>query len=96
MKDIYTLKEVEELQAAEAVEIVKRGIRTGLEFKLVRKMAGFKATEIASLLNVTAETVSRWESGASTLPLMAAFSLAELYERPVVVRRKLEALAVPA
>jgi DNA-binding transcriptional regulator YiaG len=98
MKETYTLQEVEDMQAAKAAEIVKRGIRTGGEFKLVRKVAGFRAVEIAALFNVAAETVSRWESGKNELPTTAAFALAELYERPVVIRKKLEALreSVPA
>ena len=95
MEKTYSLQEVEAMQADEAASIVRRGIRTGSEFKLVRKVAGFKATEIATLFSVTPETVSRWESG-DAVPRMAAFSLAELYERPQVTRRKLEALAVPA
>jgi transcriptional regulator with XRE-family HTH domain len=93
MKDLYSLEEVKEMEATKVAEIVKRGIRTGSEFKLVRKVAGFRANDIAMLLDVAAETVSRWESGKVALPRTALFALAELYERPVVTRKKLEALA---
>jgi DNA-binding transcriptional regulator YiaG len=78
---------------ATAAALVKRGVRTGVDFKFVRKMADFKATEIAELLGVRPETVSRWERGEVDLPKMAAFAIGELYERPRVTREKLEALA---
>jgi len=44
-------------------ELVARGIRDGAVFKHLRKALDLKATELAELLGVTAETVSRWENG---------------------------------
>lgn len=48
-------------ERAAAVALVARGIRSGTEFKFVRKVVGLKVTEVADLLGVTPETVSRWE-----------------------------------
>ena len=91
--DIYTIEQVERMEAEEAAAIVKRGIRSGQEFRCVRKVAGFRANEIATMFDVTPETVSRWESGKQPLPRTVLFTLAELYEHPQVTRRKLETLA---
>jgi DNA-binding XRE family transcriptional regulator len=74
--------------------LVARGIRTGKEFRFVRKVAGLKATEVAGILDVRPETVSRWESGDyGNVPRLAAFALGELYQHPRAVRQKLEAFA---
>lgn len=78
-----------------ASALVTRGIRKGNEFKLVRTLAGFKATEVAELLGVRPETVSRWERGEIELPRLAAFAVGELYDRPRVTRDKLEAFQRP-
>ena len=76
-----------------AAALVARGIRTGKDFKFVRKIAGFTAVEVAAMLDVRPETVSRWESGELDVPRLAAFALGELFEHPRIVRAKLEAFA---
>ena len=91
--DIDTIEQVERMEAEGAAAIVKRGIRRGQEFRCVRKVAGFRANEIATMFDVTPETVSRWESGKQPLPRTVLFALAELYEHRQVTRRKLETLA---
>ena len=58
--------EGKDLMAAEDAvtrELVARGIRDSAVFKNLRKAVGLKATELADLLGVTAETISRWENG---------------------------------
>jgi DNA-binding transcriptional regulator YiaG len=87
------IEEMERLEHEAAAALVKRGIRSGTEFKLVRKLAHFKATEIAELLDVRPETVSRWEREETEIPRVAAFTLGELYEHPKKTREKLEAFA---
>lgn len=84
--------EIEMQDKAIAMKFVERGIRKGPEFKFVRKVAGFKATEIAEMLNVRAETLSRWE-GANEVPRTAAFALGELFRHPKTTRERLEAFA---
>jgi DNA-binding transcriptional regulator YiaG len=89
----FTAESMEHNERTAATALVARGVRAGAEFKFVRKMAGFKAAEVAEMLAVRPETVSRWERGEIEIPRAAAFTIGELYERPVVTRRKLEAFA---
>lgn len=79
-----------QLERRRADAIVQRGIRNGVEFKFVRKIAELTAVELAGLLDVNAKTISRWETGYVELPRTAAFILGELFERPRVVREKLQ------
>lgn len=44
-------------------ELIARQIRDPAVFKWFRKSAGLKATELAEILGVTAETISHWENG---------------------------------
>jgi hypothetical protein len=46
-----------------ACVLASRGPATGETFCFMRKTLGLRAVVLASLLNVTAETVSRWEHG---------------------------------
>jgi putative zinc finger/helix-turn-helix YgiT family protein len=90
---IFAGDEVQRQEREIATVLVARGVRTAAEFKFVRKVAGFRANEIAELLGVRPETVSRWERGEAEIPRSAAFALGELFDRPRVTREKLEAFA---
>jgi putative zinc finger/helix-turn-helix YgiT family protein len=90
---LFAAGETEKQERAAADVLVERGLRTAAEFRFVRKMAGLKATELADLLDVRPETVSRWERGEVEIPRPVAFVLGELYVRPRVTRQKFEALA---
>ena len=59
----YEAKDLIKAEDAVTRELVARGIRDGEVFKYLRKALGLKATELADLLGVTAETISRWENG---------------------------------
>ena len=90
-----TLFDAEELIRQEhetARALVTRGIRSGNELALVRKVAGLRATEVATMLDVTPETVSRWETGKIAIPRSVAYVVGDLLERPKAARKKLEAL----
>lgn len=50
-----------ELEAA--VELARRGHRTGSALRFMRSALGFRSRELAGLLGVVAETFSRWETG---------------------------------
>jgi putative zinc finger/helix-turn-helix YgiT family protein len=78
-----------------AEQLVARGIRSGDEFKFVRKVAGLRANEVADMFGVRKETVSRWERGEVAIPRTAAYALGELFEHPKLTRRRLEAFAQP-
>lgn len=75
--------------------LVARGIRSGNEFKIIRKYAGFRANEVAEMFGVRKETVSRWERGEVEIPRTAAFALGALFEHPKLTRQRLEAFAQP-
>jgi transcriptional regulator with XRE-family HTH domain len=39
-----------------------RGLRDGSTFKFIRKALGLRASELGDLLDVSPETISRWEN----------------------------------
>jgi DNA-binding transcriptional regulator YiaG len=90
---LFNETEVERQEHAAATKIVSRGIRKGVEFKFVRKMAGLLAIDVADMFGVRPETVSRWERDEIQIPRTAAFTLGQLFEHPKLARAKLEAFA---
>jgi putative zinc finger/helix-turn-helix YgiT family protein len=90
---LFNEKEVERQEVEAANMLVARGIRTAAEFRFIRKVADLRANEVAEILDVRPETVSRWERGETEIPRLAAFALGELYERPRIVRQRLLAAA---
>jgi len=90
---IFDFAEVERQQREAGHGLVARGIRTAAEFKLVRKLAGLRANELAEMLDVRPETVSRWERGEVEIPRAVAYALGEYFEHPRITRQKLEAFA---
>jgi DNA-binding transcriptional regulator YiaG len=78
-----------------AERLVARGIRSGVEFKFVRKLAGLRANEVADMFGVRKETVSRRERGEVEIPRTAAYALGELFAHPKLTRQRLEAFAQP-
>jgi putative zinc finger/helix-turn-helix YgiT family protein len=59
-------------ELAVAERLARLGIRTGAAFKFMRKVLQMRAVDLAELLDVTAETISRWETGE---PEARAFAL---------------------
>jgi DNA-binding transcriptional regulator YiaG len=51
-----------ELETAVSCELAKSGPASGETFRYMRKSLGMRATALAKLLGITAETVSRWEN----------------------------------
>lgn len=49
-----------------AVWLAEHGVRSPAELKFMRKAAGIRASDLASWLDVSAETVSHWETGKHT------------------------------
>jgi putative zinc finger/helix-turn-helix YgiT family protein len=90
------LTEVARQERIAAERLVARGIRSGHEFKFVRKRAGLQANQVAEMFGVRKETVSRWERGEVEIPRTAAFALGQLYAQPKLTRQRLEAFAQPA
>ncbi len=59
-------------------EAMARGLRDGATLKFVRKALGLRAIELGELLDVSAETVSRWENGHRTAERSVWNTLADL------------------
>lgn len=65
-----------ELSAAR--KLAELGIREGAAFKFMRKALGMRAADLAELLSVTPETVSRWENDKNEVDLAAFVTLGAL------------------
>lgn len=59
------------LQTMVARDLAVSAAIGGEGFKYMRKALGIKAKHLASLLDVTRETLSRWETGEREIPRMA-------------------------
>lgn len=86
-----------ELQVA--AELVGRGLRSGETFRFMRKALGMKAADLAQVMNVAAETLSRWENDQREVDwpeflLLGALVDDKLADRTTVLARA-RALAEP-
>jgi putative zinc finger/helix-turn-helix YgiT family protein len=54
---------IERFELTAAGWFARQGVYSGEVFKFMRKTLGLKATELAELLDVSVETISRWEQG---------------------------------
>ncbi|MBI4704198.1 MAG: type II toxin-antitoxin system MqsA family antitoxin [Deltaproteobacteria bacterium] len=61
-EDYFDDNDIERTDLVIARALVDEGIVSGEAFKFVRKAAGLRAADLAELLKVTKETVSRWET----------------------------------
>ena len=59
----YSLEELGKFDKEIAGWFAKEGILSGEAFRFMRKAIGFRAKELAHLLDLTPETLSRWEKG---------------------------------
>lgn len=91
------------LKAAEltvAAEVARRGPAAGTSFRFMRKVLGIRGNEIAELLGVRPETISRWEKGRGEVDrsAWAVLSSIVLEERDGrrTLRERLETLRRPA
>lgn len=65
-------------EAAVTRALVTDGARDGASLKWLRKSAGLRAEDLASLLGVSAKTVSRWETGETPIDRATLHTLGEL------------------
>lgn len=63
---------VEAFERAAAVILVRYGQMSGPIARFLRKVLGLRAKDLAGLLDVTPETVSRWENGERDVARSAA------------------------
>ncbi len=90
---LFSLEQMKAMDKAVAGELAKRGISNGKELKFLRKEAGLTGQALAELLDVTPKTVSRWETGESSIPKTIAFTVMALVDQPKKTRRVLAALS---
>jgi DNA-binding transcriptional regulator YiaG len=60
-EEYFELNDLAALNMAIAGELARHGEMSGESFRFMRKALGMRALELAELLDVTHETVSRWE-----------------------------------
>lgn len=90
---------LERFELLVAVELARAGEASGEVMRFIRKALGLKAAELAELLDVTPETVSRWETGKQPLEHRAMAVLGSLVieraEGRTAVLDTLKALRTP-
>lgn len=69
---------LERIDLAVACELAMRAPPAGEAFRFIRRALGLKAMDLAVLLRVTAETVSRWENDQRTVDANAWISVGSL------------------
>ncbi len=62
-ENLTSLEELRSFELQAAWWLARHGVKTPDAFKFMRKAAGYKAKDLAQLLGVAPETVSRWENG---------------------------------
>lgn len=62
-KGFVTLDVAMRIEQTISMQLAMYGIVTGESFRYMRKTAGMKASDLANLLDIRAETISDWETG---------------------------------
>lgn len=82
-----------------SAEAISRGLHDGPTLKFVRKALGLRAVELGELLDVSTETVSRWENGHRAAERSVWNTLADLVADRLAgtttTLERLQALAEP-
>jgi DNA-binding transcriptional regulator YiaG len=99
-ESVITDHDLERLELHVANWLAGAGLDQGDAFRFMRKALGLRAAELAALLGVRTETVSRWETGAlpverRALALLGTMVADRLEGRDDTITR-LEALRAPA
>ncbi len=86
-------------EAQAAAALARGGIRGPEGFKFLRRAVGLKSSELAALLNLRVETLSRWENGRAAIDRAAAAALCALAADKIAgrsdMRDRLEAMRAP-
>ena len=69
---------LEAFEKAVDLKLAQDGPATGETFRRLRKALGLRAAEVAELLDIRTETVSRWETGATNVDRAAWAMLATM------------------
>jgi putative zinc finger/helix-turn-helix YgiT family protein len=65
---LVALEELALFEVAVAAELARSGARSGEAIRFMRRAIGLRASDLASLLDVAPETLSRWETGEREAP----------------------------
>ena len=89
-----TLQDLESYERRAASTALREGRHVdGDVLRFARKAAGLRQADLAKLLEYTAETVSRWESGAAPVARAAQLAIASLLEGAELYGHDLRELA---
>jgi putative zinc finger/helix-turn-helix YgiT family protein len=75
----YDLQAMGQFEQAVAYKLAELGIAAGDSFKILRRRLELRAADVAEMLDVTPETISRWERGAVPVDKAAFLVLAAIY-----------------
>lgn len=59
-------------------ELLSETVPTGDSFRFLRKVAGLRARDLAGMLGVSGDTISRWENGKHAIDRAAFFVLGQV------------------
>jgi len=71
-------RDLERAELLAATELSDRGLREGAVFRFMRKAVGLRAADLAGLLDLTPETISRWENDRSPIDRAAWATVAAM------------------
>ena len=77
-ESLVSIDEMGRFEVAIAAELARAGARSGEAIKFMRKAIGLRAVDLADLLDVAPETLSRWETGERAAPRAHVVTLGAL------------------
>jgi DNA-binding transcriptional regulator YiaG len=96
----FAHRDIQSFELFVADWIARRGMRESGTFRFMRKALGMTAVQLAELLDVQAETISRWENDKSPIDVGSFSVLAALVEDRLTGQERmldrLKALREPA
>jgi len=98
-QSIIESAELERFEQKVALELAQHGLRSPEAVKFMRKAIGLRGIDLAELLQVTPDTISRWERGGSPIDnasfaVLGSLVIDEYYESTNTLDR-LKALSKP-
>lgn len=89
---LFVLSEIGQFEKQIAGWLARKGILSGEAFRFMRKSIGLRASELAPLLDLTSETISRWEKehrlpDRKAMMVLGALVLEQLAGRDEILKR---------
>ena len=93
-------RSIEKFERQVAKWLIEQGYESSEELRFLRKVAGIRAADLATLLGVSAETVSHWETGKHAVDVATRNTVALLVSDALrgsdTAQDRLRALRAPA